>query len=312
MIGKIRIDLNALAIYARVAELLSFSAAARRLDMPISTVSRKVAELEDSLGVQLIERSTRKLRLTDIGLEVLYEAQRSVEVAEAIDAIVSNRLAEVRGRVSISTPPSIADSLLAPLLSAFQSTYPLVSVQVMATQRFVDHIAEGVDIALRVGELKDSALVATPLLRYRRQLVASPEYLARHDPIECPQDLPDHRVLAFGTSVAGHRWSFVRGDEIETVEVKPVLAMNDYAGLACALADGAGIGDLPPIVRPDLMSSGKLTEVMPDWRLNSETLSLVRLGNRHVPRALRAFIEFATTRARQMFPDLPVSERRSE
>jgi len=305
MIGKIKFDLNALAIYARVAEALSFSAAARRLDMPISTVSRKVADLEDSLGVQLIERSTRKLRLTDIGLEVLYEAQRSVETAEAIDAIVSDRLAEVRGCISISAPPSIADSLLAPLLAAFQSTYPLVSAQVMVTERFVDHIAEGVDLALRVGEMKDSALVATPLLKYRRQLVASPDYLARHDPLECPQDLIGHRVLAFGTSVAEHRWSFMRGDETAIVEVKPVLAMNDYAGLAQALADGTGVGDLPPIVRPNLMSSGKLIELMPDWRLKTETLSMVRLSNRHIPKALRVFVDFATSRARQMFADLP-------
>jgi len=305
MFGKIGFDLNALAIYARVAEALSFSEAARRLDMPISTVSRKVADLEDSLGVQLIERSTRRLRLTDIGLEVLYEAQRSVETAEAIDAIVSNRLAEVRGRISLSAPPSIADSLLAPVVSAFQSAYPLVSAQVMVTERFVDQIAEGIDLALRVGELQDSALVATPLLKYRRQLVASPEYVARHDPPQSPQDLPGHRLLAFGTSVAGHRWSFMRGAETAIVEVKPVLAMNDYAGLAQALVDGTGIGDLPPIVRPDLMSSGKLVELIPGWKLKSETLSLVRLGNRHVPKALRIFMEFATTRVRQMFPDLP-------
>lgn len=306
MIGKIGFDLNALAIYARVAEALSFSAAARRLDMPVSTVSRKVADLEDSLGVRLIERSTRKLRLTDIGIEVLYEAQRGVETAEAINALVSNRLAEVRGRISLSVPPSIADSLLAPILSAFQSTYPLVAVQVMVTQRFVDHIAEGVDLALRVGELKDSALVAKPLLRYRRQLVASPKYLERHDPPAHPRDLSGHRVLAFGSTVAAHRWSFSRGGETELVEVEPVLAMNDYAGLAQALADGNGIGDLPPIVRPDLLSSASLIELMPEWRLQTETLSMVRLGNRHVPKALRAFIDFASARARQMFVDLPV------
>jgi len=305
MSGKIKLDLNALAVYARVAEALSFSAASRRLDMPISTVSRKIADLEDSLGVQLIERSTRKLRLTDIGLEVLYEAQRSVETADAIEAIVANRLAAVRGRISISAPPSIADSLLAPLLAAFQSAYPLVAAQVLVTERFVDHIAEGVDLALRVGELEDSALIAKPLLKYRRQLVASPAYLARHDPIVHPQDLTGHRVLAFGTSVAEHRWSLLRGDEKVIVDVKPMLAMNDYAGLAQALADGSGVGDLPPIVRPHLLASGKLVELLPEWRLKTETLSLVRLGSRHVPKALRVFIDFAITRARQMFADLP-------
>lgn len=305
MNGKINFDLNALAIYARVAQALSFSAAARHLDMPISTVSRKIADLEDSLGVQLIERSTRKLRLTDIGIEVLYEAQRGVETAEAINSIVSNRLAEVSGRISLSVPPSIADSLLAPVLSAFQSTYPLVSVQVMVTQRFVDHIAEGIDLALRVGELKDSALIAKPLLRYRRQLVASPKYLKHHDSPKHPKDLAGHRVLAFGSSVAAHRWTFVRSRRTEVVELQPVIAMNDYAGLAELLAEGGGIGNLPPIVRPDLMLSGNLIELMPDWKLQTETLSMVRLGNRHVPRALRAFIDFASTRAPQMFPDLP-------
>lgn len=305
MFGKSRFDLNALAIYAGVAEALSFSEAARRLDMPVSTVSRKVADLENSLGVQLIERSTRKLRLTDIGVEVLYEAQRSVETAEAVDAVVSNKLTEVRGRISLSAPPSIADSLLAPLLAAFQSTYPLVSVQVMVTQRFVDHIAEGIDLALRVGELKDSTLIAKPLLKYRRQLLASPDYIARCDPVAHPRDLLAHRVLAFGTSVSGQRWTFSKEDQTESIETKPVLAMNDYAGLARALREGGGVGDLPPIVRPDLVSSGKLVEIMPDWRLAPEVLSLVRIGNRHVPKALRVFIDFVTIRARQIFPDLP-------
>jgi DNA-binding transcriptional LysR family regulator len=180
-----------------------------------------------------------------------------------------------------------------------------VSAQVLVTERFVDHIAEGVDLALRVGELEDSALVATPLLKYRRQLVASPAYLARHDPIAHPRDLSSHRVLAFGSSVAEHRWSLTRGDETVIVDVKPVLAMNDYAGLAQALADSSGVGDLPPIVRPDLLASGKLVELLPDWRLKIETLSLVRLGSRHVPKALRVFIDFATARAQQMFADLP-------
>jgi DNA-binding transcriptional LysR family regulator len=299
------VDLNALSIFARVAEMLSFSEAARGLGMPISTVSRKVAELEDELGVRLLERSTRQLRLTEIGAEVLREAQRTAEVGEAVGAIISNRLAEVKGGISLSAPPSIADSLLAPLLSRFQTAYPGVAARVMVTDRFVDHISEGVDLAFRVGVLKDSALVAKSLLTYRHQLVASPDYLARTRAPKHPKDLQAHRLLAFGVAPSGHRWTFRRGDQTTTTTIQPVLTMNDYAGLAEMLANGGGIGDLPPIVRPDLLASGKLVEVMPRWWLKTETLSMVHLGARHIARPLRAFMDFAAQHAPLLFPGLP-------
>jgi DNA-binding transcriptional LysR family regulator len=171
-------DLNALMIFARVVDATSFSEAARRLGMPISTVSRKVAELEDQLGVRLLERSTRQLRLTDVGAEVLEHTQKSVEVSEAVESVVSNQLAEVKGTLRLSAPPSIADSVLAPLVTAFQASYPQVHVHILVTDRFVDHIAEGIDLVFRVGPLDDSSLVARNVLRYRHQLVASPDYLA--------------------------------------------------------------------------------------------------------------------------------------
>lgn len=300
------VDLNSLSIFARVAETLSFSEAARGLSMPISTVSRKIAELEDDLGARLLERSTRQLRLTEIGADVLREAQRSAEIGDAVSAIVSSRLSEVRGGISLSSPPSVADSLLAPLLSRFQAAHPGVAVRVMVTDRFVDHISEGVDLALRVGTLKDSSLVAKSLLTYRRQLVASPAYLEHARAPKHPRDLHDHRLLGFGVAASGYRWTFRRGDETAATTFQPVLAMNDYAGLAAVLAAGVGIGDLPPIVRPDLLASGELVEVMPRWKLATETLSMVHLGGRHIARPLRAFMDFATTAVPQLFPNLPM------
>ncbi|MCB1613727.1 MAG: LysR family transcriptional regulator [Lysobacterales bacterium] len=299
-------DLNALLVFARVAEAKSFSEAARRLNMPISTVSRKVADLEDALGVRLLERSTRRLRLTDIGEEILVEAQRGVELDEAVDSIVSNQLSEVRGLLRLSAPPSIGDSLLAPIITAFQSSYPGVRVHVLVTDRFVDHISEGIDLAFRVGKLKDSSLVAKTLLSYRRQLVASPEYLSRNPPPKKPGELGRHRLLAFSFSSDERSWSFSRGKRKETVKYLPLLAMNDYAGLAEALLSGSGIGDLPPIVRPELLRAGRLVEVMPDWRLAPETLSMIHLSNRHIPKVLRLFKEFAVQMAPAIFPDLPV------
>lgn len=299
-------DLNALIIFARVAETQSFSEAARRLNMPISTVSRKVADLEDQLGVRLLERSTRSMRLTDIGADVFAEAQRGANISEAVQSIVSNQLTEVRGLLRLSAPPSIADSVLAPILIAFQASYPRVRVHVLVTDRFVDHIAEGVDLVFRVGALKDSSLVARTILTYRRRLLASPDYLSGRKSPTSPAELVDQNLLAFSYLTGEHSWTFCKGEASETIRFQPHLAMNDYAGLATALASGSGIGDLPPIVRPDYFQSGKLVEVMPDWTFRAEPLHMVHLGNRHIPRPVRLFKDFASQVAPSMFPTLPV------
>jgi DNA-binding transcriptional LysR family regulator len=190
-------DLNALVVFAKVVEANSFSEAARRLQMPISTVSRRIAELEDALGVRLLDRSTGNLRLTELGAEVLEQAIRSAELSEAVDNIVSNRLSKVCGTLRLSAPPTISDTLLAPIVTAFQAAYPEVRVQIFVTDRHIDHIAEGIDLAFRLGALRDSSLVARKVLAYRRQLVASPDYLRTRRPPEAPKDLLDHPLLAF-------------------------------------------------------------------------------------------------------------------
>jgi DNA-binding transcriptional LysR family regulator len=300
-------DLDALTIFAKVVEANGFSEAARRLKMPTSTVSRRIADLEDQLGVRLLERSTRNLRLTDVGAEVLDHARRSAELSEAVDDIVSNVLSDVSGVLRLSAPPSISDSLIVPLVGAFQTSYPNVRVQLFVTERFVDHIADAVDLVFRFGVLKDSTLIARRILTYRHQLVASPAYLEKRKPPTTPRDLLDHRLLAFSYWKPENSWSFVHanGKDRETLSFQPYLSMNDYAGLAHALLAGAGIGDLPPVVQPELLRDRRLVEVMPKWRFRSFNLSLVHLGNRHIPRPVRVFKEFATRMAPKLFPKLP-------
>jgi len=298
-------DLNALIVFAKVVEANSFSEAARRLGMPISTVSRKVADLEDALGVRLLERSTRSLRLTDVGADILKQAQRGVEVSDAVESIVSNQMSEVKGLLRLSAPPSISDSLLAPIVTAFQASYPGVRVHIMVTDRFVDHISEGIDLVFRVGSLKDSSLIAKTILRYRHQLVASPDYLKGRDAPKNPRDLLDHRLLAFSFWMKENSWTFVNEKKQETISFRPHLAMNDYAGLVRALLSGGGIGDLPPIVSPSQIKEAKLIEVMPSWRFRTVDLSMVHLGNRHIPRPVRLFKEFAFQMAPSLFDDLP-------
>lgn len=301
-------DLNALVIFAKVVEAKSFSEAARRLGMPVSTVSRRVSELEDQLGVRLLDRSTRALRLTDLGSEVLEHAQRSAEVSEAVESIVSNRRSNVTGTLRLSAPPNISDTLISPLVTAFQASYPNVRVQILIAERYVDHISDGVDIVFRLGALKDSSLVARRILTYRHQLVASPDYLKNCKPPETPQDLLGHRLIAFSYWRPESRWTFIHANnkDEETLTFQPHLSMNDFTGLTPALLAGGGIGDLPPIVQPELMRDGRLVEVMPQWRFRTQDLSLVHLGNRNIPPPVRLFKEFAAAMTSTLFQDLPM------
>jgi DNA-binding transcriptional LysR family regulator len=300
-------DFNALMIFTAVVEAKSFSEAARRLKMPLASVSRRVAELEDQLGVRLLERSTRSLRLTEVGTAVLEHAQRSIEICEAVDNIVSNHQASVSGLLRLSAPPNISESLLSPVISAFQASYPNVRVQALITERHIDHIADGVDLAFRVGVLRDSSLVARRILTFRHQLVASPEYLKKCNPPKTPQDLLSHPMITFSYWKPEYSFTLVHinGKDKETITFVPYLSMNDFSGLTPALLAGEGIGDLPPLVHPELMREGRLVEVMPNWRFPTCDLSLAHLGNRLVPRPVRVFKEFAAQMVPTLFPNLP-------
>ncbi|MFD1556641.1 LysR family transcriptional regulator [Paraburkholderia silviterrae] len=300
-------NLNALVIFARVVESGSLSGAARRLGMPVSTVSRRIAEFEQALGVRLLERSTRSLALTELGREVYEHAVRSVELGEAIECVVSNHLSDMSGVLRLSAPPSISDTLLTPLVLEFQKHYPNVRFQVLVTERYVEHIADGVDLVFRFGTLRDSSLVARRLLAYRHRLAATPAYLERCGVPSKPRDLLEHRLLAFSHWKPDCSWYFVHetSREKQALTFQPFFAMNDFAGLAPMLLSSCGIGELSPVVRPDLIREGRLVEVMPHWHLQTFDLSLLYLGNRHISKPCRLFKEFAIQMAPVLFPDLP-------
>ena len=301
-------DLNSLVAFARVVEAGSFSEAARRLKMPTSTLSRRIAELENQLGVRLLDRSTRRLRLTDVGADLLEHAQQGAQLSQAISSIASDYGIKVAGRLRLSAPPSISDSILAPLINGFQRRFPDVRVQVLIAERAVEHIADGVDLIFRIGRLRDSALVGRKLVSYRHQLLASPEYLKNVSSPQHPRDLLQHRLLSFARWKPRDRWIFehISRESTETVFFDPYLSMNDYAGLAPAILEGAGIGELPPVVLPSLSRHGALVEVMPNWRFRTFDLWLLHLGNRHLSQAVRAFRDFAVELTPVLFPDLPV------
>jgi DNA-binding transcriptional LysR family regulator len=301
-------DLNSLAIFAKVVEANSFSKAARSLNMPISTVSRRISELEDALGARLIERSTRHLRLTDIGIEVLQHARQSVELSEAIEGLRLDKKSDLSGVVRLSTPPNISDTLIAPVVTAFQTAHPGVRVQILVAARPVEHLADGADVAFRVGPLNDSSLVVHKILTYRHQLVASPRYLNEQRAPTSPHELSDHRLIAFSPLKSEVHWTFRHAEsgQEETVSFRPYLSMNDFTGLTAALAAGSGIGDLPPIVKPELLRDGRLVEVMPDWHFPTFDFSITYLSDRHPSRQVLAFKDFVCRAVPALFPSLSV------
>jgi DNA-binding transcriptional LysR family regulator len=299
-------DLNSLVMFAQVVQSNSFSRAAQRLRMPISTVSRRVSELEKQLGVRLIERSTRRLRLTDVGSEVFEHAQKGSNIHDAVMNIASNHLTCVSGTLRISVPPTLGDSILSPVISRFYQQYPDVRVQVFVTDRIVNQIEEGIDLAFRIGPLEDSSLVVRHLLSYRHRLVASPEYLDGRNLPRRPQDLRNHRLVAFSLWVPRNSWMFSRigSGQKESIDFEPHVSINNYSEMASLLMSGAGIGELPPMVQPDLLRDGGLIEVMPQWRFQAEKMSIVHLGNHYVSRAVRLFKEMAAELIPTLLPKL--------
>ena len=189
-------------------------------------------------------------------------------------------------------------------LAAFSIQDPNVRVQVLVTNRYVDLIADGIDMAFRFGALKDSSLVARKILSFRPRLVASPAYLREVKAPRSPRDL-----LAFSHPGTDSSWTFRhhRRKEQETLSFEPYLAMNDYTRLTAALlAGGFGIGDLTPVVQPQLIRDRRLVEVMSEWRFPTFDFAIMHLSNRHISRPVRLFKEFAVQMVPALFPDLPI------
>ncbi|MBL1274633.1 MAG: LysR family transcriptional regulator [Ectothiorhodospiraceae bacterium] len=296
------VDLNAMALFVKVVEYKSFSEASRRLDVPISTVSRKVSELEKELDVRLLERSTRNLRLTELGEEYYAYCRRGLEEIEAGTLLLNERQAEISGTLRLSVPPGLTDRLVVPLIILFQERYPAVKVKVLSTEREVDFIQDAVDLALRVGDLKDSNLVARPLIRYRHVLVSSPEYIKETSAPAHPDELTQHRLIIFGGWYSDAPLTLLKDGKPHTVSVEGVLSLNDYAGILMAVQAGQGIAEIPSIFCGEALHDGRLIEVMPEWRLHPTVLSAVYPSNRNISRIVRLFKDFCVEHVDEMTP----------
>jgi DNA-binding transcriptional LysR family regulator len=305
------LNLNALLIFAKVAEANSFSEGARRLRIPVSTVSRQVADLETQLGVRLLERSTRRLRITDIGAEVLEEARVTVNIRESILGLISSQLPCVSGLLRISVPPCIANSLIMPLVGVFQASYPDVRVHMTISDRSADHSTSDFDLLFKIGPIKDSSQISRRILTFRERLLASPAYFKNRKAPETPRELASHRLLALSSGEPKIEWTFTNNSHRNgiTLAIEPYLSVNDPASLAGALLAGIGIGNLPSVAVGDLIQKGQLIELMPQWRFSMLDVSVIHASSRHVRRPVQEFIRLAAKLAPSLFPPCQGNDR---
>jgi LysR family transcriptional regulator AphB len=290
-------DLNDLVIFAKVVQTGSLTAAAEALGIPKSNVSRRLSRLEGEMGVRLLERTTRKLHLTEVGGLYYEHCRRILEEVEHAELSVQLRLEAPRGLLRISASYSTGQALLSPLLGEFLARYPEVSLQLVLTNRRVDLIEEGFDLVLRLGQLEESALVARYLGSIRGDCVASPTYIKRMGMPAAPEDLVGHQCLTM-TDVPQHeRWVFTGPDgAAHTVHLKPQATVNDFVTLRGMLISGAGIGVLPNYFCAEGVASGQLVPVLRDWTLPVSALHAVYPSHRGATPKLRALIDFLVSK----------------
>lgn len=291
-------DLNDLYFFAAVVEHGGFSAASRAINVPKSRLSKRVSQLEAGLGVRLLQRTTRKFVVTEAGERFYRHCQAMLAEARAATDDVAALRAEPSGLVRLSCPVSLAQSLLAPLLPRFLQGCPQVQVRVLSTNRRVDVVGEGFDVAIRVRDKldTDAELVARRFGPTRVVLVASPAFLAGHGEPASPGELSTLPVLSIFEQEGEQTWElYDRACVRTTVPVRPRLVSGEFRVLIEAALQGVGIAWVPEQACIDELRSGRLRVVLPEWGLPQGILHMVYPSRRGMLPAVRALVDFLVT-----------------
>lgn len=289
------IDLNDLRVFAGVASLRSFSAAARALGLPKSSVSRSVARLEVELGVRLFQRTTREVGLTEFGVILKGRcADILARVDDTIECVGSLAAGQPRGKLRISSGIGFGINVLSELLPVFMERHPAIDVALDLTSHLVDLVAESVDVAIRIGPMPDSQLVARRLGAMHRYLCAAPSYLARRGAPGTLEDLCNHDVIEMpGIDGRPRQWSFSSSaGEIVTLGLSPRLSVNEALTICRLIVNGAGIGCVSAYLCAPEFEAGRLVRLFPEWMLPAMEISVVFPSNREMSPSIRAFVDF--------------------
>lgn len=285
--------LEGYATFAAVVEAGGFSAAAQRLGVTKSAVSKQVSRLEERLGARLLNRTTRRLALTDAGQAFHERALRILAEAEEAEQAVGQLHASPRGLLRISAPMSFGLRHLAPALCDFLARYPDLQVEVCYDDRLVDVVAEGFDVAVRIARLADSSLIARRIAPCRRVAVASPAYVARRGAPADPAELAGHDCLLYTLSASETAWRFVHRDgRIADASITGRLRANNGDALRDAAVGGLGVILTPTFIVGEDLATNRLVRVLPDWEAAEISVYAVYPSGRHLSVKVRAFVDF--------------------
>ncbi|WP_321895932.1 LysR family transcriptional regulator [Burkholderia cepacia] len=299
-------DLNDLYYFVQVVEHGGFAPAGRALDMPKSKLSRRIALLEARLGMRLIQRSTRRFTVTDVGQTYYAHCRAMLVEADAADEAIALLHEEPRGIVRVSCPIVLLDSLVGEMIAAFMVACPRVEIHLEATNRRVDVVGEGIDVAIRVRPppLEDSDLALRVLAERGQCLVASPALLREHGAPAVPADLARLPSLDHGVPPSTHVWR-LRGPDGAHAEIHhlPRFVTGGMLALRAAAVAGVGIVQLPTMMVRDEVARGALVTVLPDWAPRREIVHAVFASRRGLLPAVRALLDFLAARFAELEPD---------
>jgi DNA-binding transcriptional LysR family regulator len=260
-------DFEGLAIFAKVVESRSFAGAATELKLSKATVSKAVTRIEARLGARLINRTSRRFALTDVGRQLTARAAHILAEGEAAEDAALAQATVPRGLVRLAVPMSFGVLHIAPLLPEFLATYSEVSIDLHLSDATVDLVGEGFDAAIRIAVLPDSSLVARRLCEMPRYLVGSPTYLNKYGRPKHPLHLAQHRCIGYSYTARSETWRFTKNGKSATVRPSGPLRVNNGDAMMPALIAGTGLGILPEFILRDALAAGRLERLLPDWSL---------------------------------------------
>lgn len=284
-----------MAIFVKVVETGSFSEAARQLGASPSSVSRSISRLEKALATRLLQRTTRKLRLSEGGEEVFKRCQEMVNAARSVMEISGQYTHEAEGLVRVSVPKAVGRFVIHPHMPAFLQRYPKVDVQLILEDRPVDLIDDNLDLILRISESPPPGLVGRPLFPIEHLLCATPQYLAEHGTPQHPHDLQEHSCVYLGETPADARWKFRQAGKTVTVGVRGRYAANHTGVRLDAVLQHVGIGSLPYFTARHALEAGTVVQVLAQWDFIASyhgEVWLLHSPTRYLPPKLRVFIDY--------------------
>ncbi|ALH96242.1 LysR substrate-binding domain-containing protein [Acinetobacter equi] len=288
-------DLDDFYCFAMVVEHGGFSAAERATDIPKSKLSRRVYNLEEKLGVRLIQRSSRHFAVTDVGMNVYRHAQVMVNAAQSAQDLVDHLSTEPRGTIKISIPMTIAQKTVAEILPEFLKQYPEIKIQMMITNRRVDIINEGIDIALRVrSNLDDDPnLIIRRLAKIEEHLYTTQAYLNEHGNVKQPDDLTHHRILSMREdNTEQNIIVYDKLNHAKKVKISPIVMASDLHMVADLVSQNCGIALLPDTIAQQYIDDGKFVKILPEWKAPHGIFHLVYPSKRGILPAVRIFIDY--------------------